>query len=372
MGTFTENLKYNRMKKPFKISDEEIIRIYLETKSLRKTAMAAQGISGTGTIARKLRSLGVEVKNYKLKPIQVPDNELISMYNAGMSLMEIAKKVSGSKGAMVVRQRLQELGVDTSYNTNVGKYKEQMPHAFQHYTLDEHVFDTIDSEEKAYWLGFLMADGYNQEGKYSICLRLQTEDAEILEKFKDFLKSNAPIYTFHRMTRVNKLEREYKEVRVNSVYLSRQLAKLGCVQGKTYTLDYPTWVPDDLMNHFIRGYFDGDGCLCIKKRGNRKSSESLSYQLTFTGREEFIMCLQEQLIKGTGVNRIKLETPVSHFAKVLHYGGRIVVSKILDYLYKNATIYLKRKHDKYRDMVVRQSNLQELINPVNSGNTLRA
>lgn len=361
------------MKKiPFKISDEEIVKIYLETKSLRKTAMAAQGITSTSTIAKKLKSLGVEVKNHLLKPILASDERLIEMYESGMSLMEIAKVASGSKGAMEIRRKLQELGIDTSYAGNIHKYKEKMSKAFHKYSLDEHVFDVIDTEQKAYWLGFLMADGYNHENKSAICLRLQAEDAEILEKFKSFLKSDAPMYSFERITRVNHLKREQKEVRVNSVHLSKQLAKLGCVQGKTYTLEYPTCVPETLMNHFIRGYFDGDGCISVKKRNNRKSTNSMTYQLTIAGKKEFLQNIQNWLVKEAGVNNIRLEIPKNNFAKVLHYGGRINATKILNYLYKDATIYLKRKHDIYLNMVTRQSNLQEYKNPVNSGNPLRA
>lgn len=361
------------MKKiPFKISDEEIVRIYLETKSLRQTAMAAQGITGTSTVARKLRSLGVEVKNYKLKPIQASDEELIRMYNSGMTLMEIANKVSGSKGAMMVRQRLQKLGIDTSYNTNISKYKEKMSHAFHHYNLDEHVFDVIDSEEKAYWLGFLMADGYNHANKSAICLRLNAIDTEILEKFRAFLKSDAPIYNFRRQTAYSSKENDYKEVRVNSVHLSKRLAELGCVQRKTYILEFPSFIPDNLMNHFIRGYFDGDGCISIINRNNRKSENSKTYQFTIAGRREFLLEVQKHLAKNANVVVNPLKTQPNNFAQIIHYGGFNVVLRLLNYLYKDATIYLKRKHDKYLQMVVRQSNLQKSINPVNSGNTLRA
>ena len=341
----------------YKISDEEIINIYLSTKSLRKTAKAALGNSGTHTIAKKLRSLGIEVKNYLLKPIKVTDKELITMYNSGMSLQEIAKAVSGSKGAMVVRQRLQNLGIDTSYSSNIDKYREKMSRNFHTYTLDENLFDTINTEEKAYWLGFLMADGYNHDDKNTICLRLQAEDLEILEKFRKFLKSNAPIYEFTRKTRVNKLLRKYVEVRVNSVHLSIQLAKLGCIQGKSYLLEFPTCIPNHLMNHFIRGYFDGDGCICITHRKNR-GINSLSYQLTIAGKEDVILKMQDYIIKETGISKTKLEYPKNNFAKIVHYAGRKVVTKILNYLYKNATIYLKRKHDKYLELVTRQSNLQ--------------
>lgn len=344
-------------KAEFKISDKEIVETYLKTNSLKKTALAAQGITGVHTIAKKLRCLGVEVKNHLLKPIQASDEQLINMYKSGMSLMEIAKKTSGSKGAMMVRKRLQELGIDTRYASNINKYKEKMSNTFHKYTIDETVFDIIDSEEKAYWLGFLMADGYNHEDKHAICLRLQAEDLEILEKFRDFLKSNAPIYEFITTTRVNKLTKIYKEVRVNSVHLSMQLAKLGCIQGKTYLLEFPTCVPNNLMNHFIRGYFDGDGCISINKRKDR-TPNSFTYQFTIAGKEDVLKKIQKILIQNANVNETKLEYPKNNFAKTLHYGGRKVVTKILNYLYKNATIYLKRKHDKYTELVTRQGNLQ--------------
>lgn len=344
-------------KREFRISDQEIIDVYLKTKSLRKTAMAAQGISSTSTIAKKLRSLGIEVKNYLLKPIQATDEELITMYNSGMTLQEIAKVTSGSKGAMIVRQKLQDLGIDTSFQANIDKYREKMSKASHIYTLDENVFDIIDTEEKAYWLGFLMADGYNHENKNAVCLRLQAEDLEILEKFRSFLKSNAPIYEFTRTTQVNKLQRNYMEVRVNSIHLSKQLAKLGCVQGKTYTLVFPNCIPNHLIHHFIRGYFDDDGCICIKPRKDRRA-DSLAYQLTIVGKEDFILEIQKYIVEKAGVNKNKLEHPKNNFAKVLHYSGRKVVTKILNYLYKDATIFLKRKHDKYLELVTRQSNLQ--------------
>lgn len=345
-------------KNPFRISDKEIVETYLRTHSLRQTALIAQGISSTATIRKKLKSLGIEVKNYKLKPIQISDEELISLYNSGKSLMEIAKIASGSKGAMMIRKRLQELGIDTSYSKNIEKYKEKMSQSFHKYSLNEHIFDTIDTEEKAYWLGFLMADGYNQENKYAICLRLQACDKEILEKFREFLKSDAPIYTIHRTTKVNRLERDYMEVRVNSVYLSKQLAKLGCVQGKTYRIEFPNYLPPNLIHHFIRGYFDGNGCINIRKRNDRKSANSREYQFTICGRKEFVAELQKYLVEGANVIHNKLFS-AQRIAGTIHYCGYNVVMRLLNYLYKDATIYLKRKHDKYIEMVTRQSNLQK-------------
>jgi len=346
-------------KAEFKISDKEIIEIYQRTKSLRQTALAAQGLTSTSTIAKKLRTLGIEVKNYKLKPIKISDEELISLYSSGKSLMEIAQIACGSKGAMGVRKRLRELGIDTSYKTNIGKYKEKMSKSFHKYSLDEHVFDNINTEEKSYWLGFLMADGYNHVSKTAVCLRLQKEDLEILEKFRKFLGSNAPIYSFKKFTRVNHIEREYCEVRINSVHLSKQLEQLGCTQGKTYTLEFPNYISDSLINHFLRGYFDGDGCISIGDRKNRKSSDSKCYQFTIAGRREFILEAQRHIAINTGVKILPLKIQPNNFAQVMHYGGFNVVLKILNYLYRNATIYLQRKYAKYKIMVTRQSNLQK-------------
>lgn len=342
----------------FKISDEELVKTYNETHSLVKTALIAQGIKSTATVAKKLRALGVEVKRHNLKPIKVSDKELIDMYNKGKSLIEIAKISSGSKGAMQVRKRLNELGVSTRYRDNINKYKEKMSMNFHQYSIDEKVFDAINSEEKAYWLGLLMADGYNNTDKYAVTLRLQAEDREILEKFKVFLKTDAPIYSFEKITKVNNIKREYLEVRANSVHLSKQLDSLGCKKGKTYTLQFPNYIPDKLMNHFIRGYFDGDGCLCVLKRRDRISESSMTYQFTIAGKAEFLEKIKECIVKNTGVNDLPLKVMPNNFAQTIHYGGRNVVNKIMSYLYKNATIFLKRKHDKYINQVVRHSNMQ--------------
>lgn len=61
------------------------------------------------------------------------------------------------------------------------------------YTFNEHYFDVIDSQDKAYWLGFFAADGYNHVSKGYIELRLHNQDREILEKFKVSINASNPI-----------------------------------------------------------------------------------------------------------------------------------------------------------------------------------
>lgn len=282
----------------------------------------------------------------KEKVFKISDEQIKEMYLNGSSLNDIAKVAQDTKGLMALRRKLHLLGVNT--NVSQKKYKYKISKACKKYTLNEHIFDIIDTEEKAYWLGFLMADGYNHENRCCVALRLSKEDREILEKYKKFLETNAPIYTFTRVTKVNKLTKQYCEVNVCSPYFSEQLSKIGCVQGKTYTLEFPN-IPEYLYSHFIRGYFDGDGCLSIKDRLDRKkkNGKNMIYQFTIVGRESVLLKIQDILVNNVGVIKNPLKKRKSSFVVTIHYGGKNIVSKLMNYLYNNATIYLQRKHNLY-------------------------
>lgn len=279
------------------------------------------------------------------KVFKISDEQIKQMYLNGSSLNDIAKVAQDTKGLMALRNRLHKLGVNTDVSQK--KYRYKISESCKKYKLNSHIFDYIDTEEKAYWLGFLMADGYNHESKSCVSLRLQSGDREILEKYRDFLETDVPIYTFTRVTGVSKVARSYCEVNICSPYFSEQLSRLGCVQGKTYTLKFPN-VDSSLHRHFIRGFFDGDGCLSIRDRKDRRiRGNSMSYTFTITGKEDVLLKIQEILVENTGISRTSLKDRTDIFVKTLQYGGRLVVTKIMDYLYKDSNIYLKRKHDLY-------------------------
>lgn len=276
------------------------------------------------------------------KVFKISDECIKKMYLEGHSLNDIAKVAQDTKGVMALRNRLHKLGVDTT--KDMSRYRYKISTSCKKYRVDDTVFDNIDTEEKAYWLGLLMADGYNHQSKNCVALRVQEEDKEILKKYKLFLKTNTPIHTFNRTTAVNGLNRNYCELNICSPKFSDSLAKIGCVQGKTYTLEFPD-IPKSLYSHFIRGFFDGDGCISVTKRKDR-TEYSLQYQLNFVGKESVILKIQDIICSNTGVFKTKLRNRNS-FARCISWGGRIVCKKILDYLYNNATIYLERKYNKY-------------------------
>lgn len=205
------------------------------------------------------------------------------------------------------------------------------------YNFNEHYFDVIDCQEKAYWLGFFAADGYNHVSKGCIEFRLHKQDKEILEKFKSCIGANNPIGLY---------KQTYCNLTIYSQHLCDKLSEYELSQAKTYTLQIPE-LDDVLMRHFIRGYFDGDGCFSVIKRNDRKNPNSKTYQFNITGMENPLRKIQKHLIKNVGVADNGLKHRKSTLAVTIHYSGRNVCKRILDYLYQDATIYLQRKYNKY-------------------------
>lgn len=279
------------------------------------------------------------------KIFKISDEQIKQMYLSGKSLSDIAKIAQDTKGLMALKKRLNDLGVDTSYSTTrKSLYREKLSIAFKKYQLNHTKFDVIDTEEKAYWLGWYMTDGYNHESKSAVALRLQGRDIEILEKLKSFLETDTPIYTFYRKDSRG-VVREYVELNICSVHMSKTLASYGVIQNKMHNKSVPN-LPSSLVKHFLRGYFDGDGCFSVNSRKDRRNGESLTYQVTFSGNKEPLLYIKNFIAEQLQLGDRVLSKP-QHLSYTLHYGGRNICYKILDWIYQDATIYLKRKHDKY-------------------------
>ena len=210
------------------------------------------------------------------------------------------------------------------------------------YNFNENYFDSIDCQEKAYWLGFFAADGYNHTNKGCIEFRLHKQDKEIIEKFKSCIGANNPIGLY---------KQTYCNLALYSQHLCDKLSEYGLTQAKTYTLQIPE-LDNELMRHFIRGYYDGDGCFSVIKRRDRKNPNSKIYQFNITGMENPLRKIQEHLIKNVGVVDNGLKHRKSTIAVTIHYNGRNVCKRILDYLYQDAAIYLQRKYNKYTEYCI--------------------
>jgi len=209
------------------------------------------------------------------------------------------------------------------------------------YELNETIFETIDTEQKAYWLGFLYADGYNSEIKRTITLGLAQTDATHLQKFKSFLGSTAPIRIV--LPRRNN-EQPMHVLTICSTKMSKTLARLGCMQAKTFKISFPKFIDKSLWKHFIRGYFDGDGSV-----GKYMSRKSTNCSISIVSNAPFLLQLKSILKSEINVNSQISKTFNGNRSSVrcLYSGGNQQVLRFLQWIYEGSEIFLERKFLKY-------------------------
>ena len=209
------------------------------------------------------------------------------------------------------------------------------------YQIDDSYFETINTPNKAYWLGFLYADGCvianNRNGKisYTLEISLCKEDECHLEKFKMCLKSNAPI-------KERKIADKYLACRINicNKKICEDLIKLGCTPKKSLKLTFPTedQVSKELIPHFIRGYLDGDGCVYNGKDG---------ISISFVGTFEFLSKMSEIVNKELGLSKVAIRNSKGK-AWDCQWGGLGNAKTWFDYLYNyDDIIFLQRKYEKF-------------------------
>lgn len=220
------------------------------------------------------------------------------------------------------------------------------------YSLDHSYFDCIDTECKAYFLGLLYADGYIHEKRHVINLDLQEEDKHILDEFLIELKSNN-ILLFRELSKKNPIHKNSYRLHFSSINMTQKLKKLGCFQNKSLTLKFPTeeQVPNYLIKHFLRGMHDGDGCFCYGKRLNYQTHFTVNLTTTKDFLERMRLFLIEQKeIEFLKFNHYRIgftsKNNTKKCTRVLVISGKKCFY-YLEWLYTGASIFFKRKYDKY-------------------------
>ena len=204
------------------------------------------------------------------------------------------------------------------------------------YFFDEHFLDVIDSEEKAYFLGFVYADGGHSTDRCTLNITLQQRDADLLLKFYSMFQCERDIRYIHN----KQYDKYYVNFCLQSTYLSDKLLQLGVQANKSFKITFPNFLPQELHRHFIRGYFDGDGCIGFSNRGWKSTSVEM------IGNEPFINAIKDIIYSETG-KMMRMHKKTNSGVYEINSSGIFNVYSILNYLYKDATIYLQRKYDRY-------------------------
>ena len=209
------------------------------------------------------------------------------------------------------------------------------PQNYKYKDLNLNFFDVVDTEEKAYFLGFLYADGCVSD--YTVSLKLQKRDQMIVERFRDLISPTSPIKL---------IENKYSGVRIHSKPLCQQLINLGCFQRKSLILKFPHKLEDRFISHFIRGYSDGDGTITYSLAENGR--KDFAWKITST--KDFCQSVSDLLFQTLQINCPQsLSCPKNNnlITTTLSVGGSLQLMKVLGWIYKDATVYLPRKYDKY-------------------------
>lgn len=201
-------------------------------------------------------------------------------------------------------------------------------------TFDIHYFDKIDSREKAQVLGFIYADGCNKNGT-TLCIALAEKDVEYLELIRQTINLSRPL----KITKRAKDSEQNKcSLNIYSKYVSSQLVKLGVSPQKSLILNFPNenQVPIKLLPDFIRGYFEGDGCMYFYEK--KKTGA-----LVIAGSDNFCKslknylydnCIQSYIVKAGKIDILR----ISH--------GQI--EKFYKLIYDNPPFYMVRKYNQFQ------------------------
>ena len=203
--------------------------------------------------------------------------------------------------------------------------------------LNENCFDSMNSEEQFYWLGFMYADGNISKEGNRIEIRLSINDINHLEKFRKFLQLTTKI----RTGETNGIK--FCHLSVRNKHLWNKLNSLGCVSNKSLILTFPKiqlFTKKEYILHFIRGYVDGDGCLSLTK-----DNDKIRTRISIIGTESFLISVNK-IFGNKGYLRSKETDNYKNKAFELKFSD-LPSRKLARYLYENATIYLDRKYERF-------------------------
>ena len=277
-------------------------------------------------------------------------NEVSDLYKSGLSSQKIANMLNVTRGTItyILKKR--------------GELKNRRD-CQRKYAFNKNFFDNIDTEEKAYWLGFLYADGCIQHRKnsdtYTLDLALSSHDKKHLELFRKALNSTNPIKDY--LSGGNMPGYHTSKISITSKELCLQLINKGCTERKSNTLMFPDksiFHNNKLIKHFIRGYFDGDGSVFISNEKHwRNGTITKVIHYRFVGTDDFLNELNNQIGLSGNIYHGKNTGKASE----LCFKRKKKLIPFYKYLYEGATIWLPRKRNIFEKYILEECS-ETIIN----------
>lgn len=246
------------------------------------------------------------------------ENYIIQQYKNDISIAQLERELN------IPRRKITEIIRDYGLEIRVGRRKSCY--------INDGYFNEIDTEDKAYWFGFLYADGFITKNGFA--LTLMRSDRSHIEKMAKYMESTYKIGDYIG-TGFDKKPIKSSKTSITSRELREALVSKGMIPNKSLVLEPPKGVPSELIKHFIRGFFDGNGSIS----GNKKS--------TYTVKICSTDAMLNWILKECDIEIPKLtkRRPTDVVSSIeLH---ALKMMKFLDFIYKDCSVYLNRKYAKY-------------------------
>lgn len=252
---------------------------------------------------------------------------------------QLSKMLGKSKGA--IQQKANRMGI---------KKKSA-------YFYNKDFFKNIQTEQQAYWLGFIFADGWITD--YELGIELNKNDDNHLRKFNKDIAGNLPVkYRTRKPTIIKGKKVGVRYICALKIFSKEIVCDLighGCIRNKSMLIEEPKNISDEFLKDFIRGYFDGNGYIGTDKVDLKYETKDYLRASINSGSIKFINWLSNYL-KYVSINNYIIEDKDNNNFSVCICSDSLI--KFLDYMYSGSTIYLDRKYNKYKDLTF---NYREVV-----------
>lgn len=264
--------------------------------------------------------------------------KICRLYKTGKYQMKELSKIFGCS-VYIIKKILLENNIQINRNPCRASIK-----------IKEDFFENIDSEEKAYFLGFLLTDGniYLKKGKnnknyYEISLEIAYKDIHILKTLKKVLNIN------NKISYRKRGNSEFVKLSFNSNKIAHDLNKYGITPNKTKKINKLPEIQHQFQRHFIRGLLDGDGGIYYNIL-NKK----YYWHITFCS-YNYSVCQEFQercnYLLGIKENPAKILKDKNCNIYRVHYNKKELVKQLVTILYEDSHYYLIRKYNLFREIV---------------------
>lgn len=220
--------------------------------------------------------------------------------------------------------------------------------------IRQNFFSEIKTELQAYILGLYASDGSIDEKRKTFRIHMQECDSDLIYLIKDIIAPDSRMWKLENRTCINPRNGvKYKGhnslgIDINSSKICTDLVNLGIGYNKTYSENNIPNMNESLIRHFIRGYFDGDGCIVgsyVKASPKWKKNENFRMYAGICCKTKTILeDIQKYLLK------FGIKSTIGYQKRDNMFDIRIPktqLSKLYNLFYKDSNFYMKRKHDKF-------------------------